>query len=154
MSSIAKGLSFGGITRRTALALPPVMIAVLTFLSVEEARAWDGFGHMQIAEIAWTSLDAPLRTRVAELLKLNPQYGHWTAGVAANEQDHIAFVIAATWADYIKAIPAMWTMGREAAIVRRQGLKRDKISDMLIISGINIGTSSTALSLRTGRCLS
>jgi S1/P1 Nuclease len=97
MASIAKGISFWRAAGRTSLVL-----AALTLLHTAEARAWDGFGHMQIAEIAWTSLDAATRARVGQLLKLNPQYAHWIAGVPAGEEDHIAFVIAATWADYIK----------------------------------------------------
>jgi S1/P1 Nuclease len=88
--------------KQTSFVFPRLLIAALPLLWAGDARAWDGFGHMQIAEIAWTSLDAPTKARAGELLKLNPQYAHWIAGIAAGEQDHIAFVIAATWADYIK----------------------------------------------------
>jgi hypothetical protein len=92
MFSFAKGLSFWQSMKRTSLVLPHLLIAALILLWVRDARAWDGFGHMQIAEIAWTGLDAPTRARVGQLLKLNPQYAQWTAGVPAGEQDHIAFV--------------------------------------------------------------
>lgn len=97
MFSLGKSFSFWQYAKQTSF-----VVAALIFLWAEHARAWDGFGHMQIAEIAWTSLDAPTKARAGQLLKLNPQYVQWTADVTSSEQDHIAFVIASTWADYIK----------------------------------------------------
>jgi hypothetical protein len=78
-----------------ALALGPVPAAL----------AWDSHGHMMVAEIAWRHLTPAAKGRVGVLLKLNPNYATWTAGVAAGDADHIAFVIAATWPDEIKGDP-------------------------------------------------
>jgi hypothetical protein len=47
------------------------------------ALAWDGFGHMEVAEIAWKGLDAPVRDKAAALLKLNPNYDDWTKDLPA-----------------------------------------------------------------------
>jgi S1/P1 Nuclease len=69
------------------------------------AFAWNGFGHMEIAAVAWQQLSQPAKARAAELLRLNPRYGEWTRDVAAADQAQIAFVIAATWADLIKRDP-------------------------------------------------
>jgi hypothetical protein len=36
--------------------------------------AWDGFGHMEVAQIAWDALAPAVRAGAAELPRLNPQY--------------------------------------------------------------------------------
>lgn len=64
--------------------------------------AWDNFGHMVVAAIAYDHLTPETKTRVSTLLKLNPKYQDWINGVAADQQDEIAFMKAATWPDYIK----------------------------------------------------
>ena len=60
---------------------------------------------MMVAAIAWRDLDAAHRARVAQLLKLNPDYAQWTVGVSGGERDEVAFVSAATWPDAIKSDP-------------------------------------------------
>jgi hypothetical protein len=75
----------------------------LTLLSGPRARAWNDFGHMQIAAVAFRGLGPEVRVRVAQLLRLNPRYPSWTAGVRTGDADRVAFMRAATWADSIKA---------------------------------------------------
>jgi hypothetical protein len=65
--------------------------------------AWDSDGHMQVAEIAWQHLTTASRTRVSSLLKLNPNYQSWIANVPAARRKQVAFVMAATWPDFIKS---------------------------------------------------
>jgi hypothetical protein len=77
------------------------ILAAVLFLS-SSVRAWNGNGHMQVAEIAWKHLTAASRARVSELLKLNPSYPIWIANVSAARRDQLAFVMAATWPDFIK----------------------------------------------------
>jgi S1/P1 Nuclease len=77
-----------------------ILAAVL--LSTPSAWAWDGEGHMQVAEIAWTHLTTASRARVSELLELNPNYHTWIAKVPAAKRKQVAFVMAATWPDFIK----------------------------------------------------
>jgi hypothetical protein len=76
---------------------------ILTLLSTSSVFAWDSDGHMQVAEIAWQHLSTASRTRVSTLLKLNPQYSNWIAKVPAAKRKQVAFVMAATWPDFIKA---------------------------------------------------
>jgi len=60
---------------------------------------------MQVAEIAWQHLTTASRERVSELLELNPNYHTWIAKVPAAKRRQVAFVMAATWPDFIKTAP-------------------------------------------------
>jgi len=84
---------------RAAIAL--VLVSALAV--APEARAWDDFGHMEVAAVAFKQLGAKARKRAAQLLKLNPRYENWIVGAAAGDQDRMAFMRAATWADSIKS---------------------------------------------------
>jgi hypothetical protein len=77
-----------------------ILAAVL--LSTSNVLAWDGEGHMQVAEIAWTHLTTASRARVSDLLELNPNYHTWIARVPPAKRRQVAFVRAATWPDFIK----------------------------------------------------
>jgi hypothetical protein len=59
---------------------------------------------MEAAAVAWTQLTPAAKTEASRLLKLNPQYGAWTSGVAEDQRDLVAFVKAATWPDEIKSL--------------------------------------------------
>jgi hypothetical protein len=87
----------------------PILVAIGVLSMARTAAAWNDFGHMEVAAVAWEKLDAPVRTQVATLLKLNPMYGSWTKGVAAQDRDRTAFLLAATWADAIKDASAGYT---------------------------------------------
>ncbi len=69
------------------------------------ALAWNGHGHMVVADIAWRQLTPATRNRVHELLKLNPDYEAWTAGVSPSKKAEVAFMRASKWADDIKGKP-------------------------------------------------
>jgi S1/P1 Nuclease len=68
----------------------------------EAARAWNDFGHRVVAAVAWQHLTPMARAQASALLRLNPDYPRWVAGVAPEQQDSIAFLSAATWPDDIK----------------------------------------------------
>jgi hypothetical protein len=68
------------------------------------AQAWNNFGHMEAAAVAWSQLTPAAKTEASRLLKLNPQYSTWTSGVPDDQRDQIAFVKAATWPDEIKSL--------------------------------------------------
>ncbi|MFG1377343.1 S1/P1 nuclease [Xanthobacter autotrophicus ATCC 700551] len=72
-----------------------------TILSGPAAAWWDG-GHMQIAAIAYDQLTPTARAKADALIRLNPQYASWVAGVPAGDAAQVAFVRASTWADDIK----------------------------------------------------
>lgn len=83
----------------------PGMVAALaaTMAISSGARAWDDFGHMEVAAAAFKRLKPKARTRVAQLLKLNPRYPNWIVGARKSDESRIAFLRAATWADSIKS---------------------------------------------------
>src|SRR5882757_3269046 len=66
------------------------------------AFAWNSFGHMTVAAVAYSHLTPTARTQVIQLLKLNPSYSHWIAGVPAAHRDETAFMRAAYWPDFIR----------------------------------------------------
>jgi hypothetical protein len=77
----------------------------LTLAFTHTASAWNSFGHMMIAAVAYDQLTPAAQARIAQLLRLNPDYPTWTSHTAKEERDELAFVIAATWADAIKSEP-------------------------------------------------
>ena len=80
-----------------------VVVAIITtVLIATPLLAWDGKGHMVVAYIAYKNLSNETRKRVDGLLKLNPEYKHWTTGVPKKKRVLVAFVNAATWPDCIK----------------------------------------------------
>src|SRR5229473_715212 len=91
-----------------------ILAAVL--LSTSSVWAWDRDGHMQVAEIAWKHLTAASRARVSELLKLNPNYHNWIAKVPAAKRKQVAFVMAATWPDFIKSAVGYTNDGDKAPL--------------------------------------
>ncbi|MBR0966987.1 S1/P1 nuclease [Bradyrhizobium diazoefficiens] len=83
-----------------------IVVAALSLVALcGPAQAWWDEGHMQIAYIAYNKLTPAVKDRVDTLLKLNPDYGQWTAGAPAGIEKTYAFVHAATWADDIKEKP-------------------------------------------------
>jgi hypothetical protein len=71
------------------------------------AAAWNGRGHMLVAAVAWDSMTPEARAEAGRLLKLNPAYATWTAGVPASRQDQTAFIKAAAWPDDIRSAYTM-----------------------------------------------
>ena len=72
-----------------------------------QARAWNGFGHMAVASVAYQRLAPATRARVKTLLRLNPSYAtRWKpripAGTPVAEADEMLFMLAANWPDEIK----------------------------------------------------
>ncbi len=79
-----------------------VGLIVVVLLS-HNALAWNGFGHMTVAAIAYEKLTPKARDRATALLKVNPNYDQWVAGIQAQDKDRVAFIMAATWLDFIKS---------------------------------------------------
>ena len=66
------------------------------------ALAWNNRGHMLVAAVAWGKMSPATRTKVNALLKQNPLYPQWVAGVPSASRPVTAFLKAATWPDIIK----------------------------------------------------
>ncbi|RUV99084.1 MULTISPECIES: S1/P1 nuclease [unclassified Mesorhizobium] len=84
---------------RRTLVFGAVLSAVL---SAAPAMAWWDGGHMQIAAVAYSKLSPQARAKADALIKLNPDYAGWVAGVSDDKKAQYAFVHAAVWADDIK----------------------------------------------------
>nr|KZA99880.1 hypothetical protein A4A59_20880 [Rhizobium leguminosarum] len=67
------------------------------------ASAWWDEGHMQIAAVAYERLSPEIREKTDALIRLNPEYENWVAGVPERLKPQYAFVRAAVWADDIKS---------------------------------------------------
>lgn len=80
------------------------VVAILLFPAAS-ALAWNGRGHMMVAAVAWSKLTPGTKERVAELLKLNPDYDQWVQGVPASKRAEVAFMRASKWVDDIKSKP-------------------------------------------------
>jgi hypothetical protein len=91
--------------RRGLLRLGALALGCLGAAGSLPAWAWDDFGHMTVAAVAWRQLTPVARTRATQLLRLNPDYSHWIDRVAADQRDGVAFMRAATWPDAIKHEP-------------------------------------------------
>jgi hypothetical protein len=83
---------------------PALTVFLCLQWSTDLAFAWGAEGHMIVAAIAYQKLQPAVRTKVAGLLKMNPNYNDWITGVAAKDTDEIAFITAATWPDAIKSM--------------------------------------------------
>lgn len=66
------------------------------------ALAWNDFGHMTVAAVAWQHLTPTARRQATMLLRLNPDYARWISRAPRHERDVMAFLLASTWADAIK----------------------------------------------------
>jgi len=122
-----------------------IALAGLVF-ACSPACAWDSFGHMEVAAIAWGKLTPAARAQVTELLKLNPEYASWISHAPAQERDQIAFVTAATWPDFIKHATGYHSDGPNNGDRPPPGRKRHKTSATKTTSCTNTGTSSTSRS--------
>lgn len=82
------------------------LCSILFLLSPVFLLAWGGIGHMTVANAAYQKMTPAAKTRVRELLKLNPDYANWEkqipAGTSADEHDRMIFVMASVWPDDIK----------------------------------------------------
>lgn len=136
----------------TSFARFPVLVASVIGLvigcSASPSLAWWDGGHMQIAYVAYKQLDQPVKNKVDILLRLNPDYPKWTAGITDRKTAKLyAFVHAATWADDIKTKEYNYT--RDKVDSRRLA----RTSGMPTGTSILTGTLRTSTSRRTGwRC--
>ncbi len=65
------------------------------------AYAWDSFGHMAVAYLAYQKLTPQAQKRANDLIKLNPKFSEWSGSVPANaspaDKSMMIFMLAATW---------------------------------------------------------
>lgn len=86
-----------------------MVAAILALGFPVSASAWWDEGHMQIAAVAYERLSPQIREKADALIRLNPDYQNWIAGVPDRLKPQYAFVRAAVWADDIKSLIAGYT---------------------------------------------
>lgn len=79
-----------------------VITSVLITITSSPAHAWWDEGHMEVAAKAYWLLKPDVRSKVDALIRVNKDFGKWTAGFADPQKPEIAFTHAATWPDDIK----------------------------------------------------
>jgi hypothetical protein len=92
-------------------------------LAGSRARAWNDFGHMEVAAVAYGKLNEKARAQAARLLKLNPRYANWIVGAgrgAPGEQDRQAFMRASTWPDAIRTDKTLRSDTQDAPTAAQQ----------------------------------
>jgi S1/P1 Nuclease len=82
-----------------------LFLSCLSLAFCHSAYAWDPFGHMMVAHVAWQKLTPAKRARVSALLRENPDYHAWVQDVPANRRDEFAFMSASNWPDDIRSDP-------------------------------------------------
>jgi S1/P1 nuclease len=87
--------------------LASAVMVLLIGAATSPAQAWDSFGHMLIAYVAYQDLTASTKVKVNALVRMNPDYKTWLkwlpAGTSKKDRDAMLFMIAATWPDQIKS---------------------------------------------------
>ncbi len=85
--------------------IPALTIALLLFSSAGKAFAWNAYGHMVVASVAYRHLQPSTKARVMQLLRLNPYFESWKKEIGSLPEDTFnerIFMMAATWPDDIK----------------------------------------------------
>ena len=79
---------------------------MLVGIAPQPAYAWNDYGHMSVAYVAYKKLTPQTRNKVNALLAKNPDFPNWVAlipaGTSPADKNLMLFMIAATWADRIK----------------------------------------------------
>jgi hypothetical protein len=82
-----------------------ILLAILALLPTS-VFAWNDYGHMSVAYVAYQKLAPQVRDKANTLLKTNPDFTNWVAmlppGTPAKDTNVMLFMLAATWSDRIK----------------------------------------------------
>ena len=86
---------------------PALAGLVLLGLAAPRASAWNGTGHMVVADIAYDHLTPKTKASVDALLQKHRDYALWMSEMPAGDTDkgRFAFMKAATWPDDIRGTP-------------------------------------------------
>jgi cysteine sulfinate desulfinase/cysteine desulfurase-like protein len=106
--------------------LARVLDALFAAILAAPTSAWDNFGHMEVAQIAWDLLNDDARTGVAQLIGLNPQYVAWTVYVAPENQTRLLSCARQHGPTTSRKRLITPRMGPATAIGRRRGARRDR----------------------------
>ena len=80
-------------------------LALCLFFS-SPSFAWNSFGHMAVAWVAYQHLNPNTKLAVNKLIAKNPSYNKWKSSLPSNlstsDRDLYIFMLASTWPDQIK----------------------------------------------------
>jgi hypothetical protein len=83
-----------------------LLAVILCLLVSSPSFAWNSFGHMAVAWIAYQHLNPNTRVAVNKLIAKNPSYNTWKNSLPDNistaDRDLYIFMLASTWPDQIK----------------------------------------------------
>ena len=100
--SFEEGTSLGASLMLKHVRHAVIALALFSLL-VTPAYAWNDFGHMTIAYLAYQKLTPAARERANALLRLNPYHDRWAAAVPEGlDKDMVIFMLASLWPDEIK----------------------------------------------------
>lgn len=93
--------------RLSGLAAASALLCTGLALTPPAARAWNGTGHMTVADIAYDNLTPATKAGVDALLQRHKNYRLWMSEMPAGYTDkaRFAFMKAATWPDDIRKTP-------------------------------------------------
>ena len=85
----------------------PALAGLALLGAAPRAFAWNGTGHMVVADIAYDNLTPKTKAAVDALLQHHRDYGLWMSEMPAGYTDkgRFAFMKAATWPDDIRGTP-------------------------------------------------
>jgi hypothetical protein len=87
-----------------------ILAALTLLLNCTSVFAWNDFGHMTVAYIAYQKLSSSTKKRVGQLLQLHPDYQKWkqslSKSLSEDEAEAEIFMLASTWPDLIRVDPA------------------------------------------------
>src|SRR5262245_2483473 len=99
-------MTIGSRIRTGTASATAVFVVVMTGAPLD---GWNPHGHKVVAYIAFQHLSPAANTRVFTLLKINPLFKTWIAGLppgsTTDRLNRRAFVEAAHWPDFIKSAP-------------------------------------------------
>jgi hypothetical protein len=85
-----------------------ILMLLILAMGATPLYAWDSFGHMEVAYLAYKKLTPATRARAYALLQLNPDFATWEqtipAGTSDADKQMMIFMIASIWADEIKSV--------------------------------------------------
>jgi S1/P1 Nuclease len=85
-----------------------LFLVVFALAAAAPVHAWDSFGHMEVAYLAYQKLTPTTKARVWTLLQRNPDFATWEttipAGTSDTDKQLMIFMIASIWADEIKGV--------------------------------------------------
>lgn len=85
----------------------PALASLALLSAAPRAHAWNGTGHMVVADIAYDNLTPQTKGAVDALLQRHRDYGLWMSEMPAGYTDkgRFAFMKASTWPDDIRKTP-------------------------------------------------